>query len=453
MFRKKAILSLLILGLGFNILGSPNILANDTTVSIDEARNVAKNHILIAVNNNEMANEFWGDTVKFGEEDTLYDLNDNPSAYSFSIENKYAEPQGYIIVSADKTNVPIIEFAYTGLPVFKVPYEADTEESLTDTEESLDDITTESVYRIRNSNKSNRGNRSNRYDMPNKTYYLDGLTYINEYVDKEDEKVVVDILNNEVKSIDSLAANTRLRARNTNRMSKKINEEWKDLNTQSSTPPTSGGIITEEDIEGFEQDYYRAEYGSLTDDDYIYFDQGLFTNTYPQGNYCAPLAGANFCRHLYTSYELYGEFMPRDYSNVLDGTWNNVFDKMYRYMKTNTVENGTHPEDLEDGIKRYLEECGYDVSTGYDEPIEYDRVYQTIKRQEVPFFMEVWDHYRYKNHTMLGVGFEYYKYRSGDRSLYIEVIDAFQSGALPRRFVHSEVGSSSTAIIWVEFND
>src|SRR5690606_5392665 len=41
---------------------------------------------------------------------------ENPSAYLFELENEEGEPNGYVIVGANRFYVPIIEFAYQGMP-------------------------------------------------------------------------------------------------------------------------------------------------------------------------------------------------------------------------------------------------------------------------------------------------------------------------------------------------
>ena len=48
------------------------------------------------------------------EIEPFYDYNENISAYNIKIKNLNNEPSGYVIVSANKQEYPIIEYAYDG---------------------------------------------------------------------------------------------------------------------------------------------------------------------------------------------------------------------------------------------------------------------------------------------------------------------------------------------------
>jgi len=82
-------------------------MAASDTASLDEAKNVAKKFIA-KISTIKDFKEWKNAKVK--KIITCYDVDDSKSAYVFELEKngKYA---GYIVVSAKKTNYPVLEFS------------------------------------------------------------------------------------------------------------------------------------------------------------------------------------------------------------------------------------------------------------------------------------------------------------------------------------------------------
>lgn len=98
-----------------------NILENDLYASRDELSLVVMNHVIGAVNTvgenpkQEGTKEEspWSAGVGIKNIISLYDLEDSPAAYIYELCDLNGNPQGYVTVSAKKTQYPIISYQET----------------------------------------------------------------------------------------------------------------------------------------------------------------------------------------------------------------------------------------------------------------------------------------------------------------------------------------------------
>lgn len=368
---------------------------NDGSVTLDEAKKVAFNHIIWDMKTKEGESFKPG---KFGKVTTLYDLNDNPSAYLFELTDKNGSPNGYIVIGADKDYVPIIEYSYVGVPAI-----------ITASERAKADA--------KNNNISVKGE---------KLYYLQGLQYLFEIESNNDGKHTYDLTYG-IKKInkDDYSSIKKVKDENYRR-------QWDLLlSGNGSTPPTTADEYPLTDPDSYESgytskttknitSYYRTYY---TTTDFEEIDGTTYTN------HCGPTTGTNLMLYWYNrDTTKYSSLRPT-------GGWTDTFIELYDAMETG-INGTTYLPDYAYSTWRYFEDRNLDCSYVYS----YLNTFNSFKGDldaNRPVTLLVQGHVYYGDHFILGLGYIIYSY-SGSNSYYFRVADAWDG--TPNRYINYYVG-------------
>lgn len=372
-------------------------------ITIDEARLVAFNHVMSMMKLGQGQTP-WERGVRFSKEIVLYDLEDNPSAYSFEFETLDGKDCGYIIIGADKDYVPIIEYSFEGDPAFaKNSLEAKKYTSLS-------------------ANENEKITHVNRY------YYLKGLDYLAEYTCKDGNRVLIDVSNSSDFAIQD--KNEIKKQIKKNLISSQCRKAWNVLlTTNGSKPPTSGGYIT--NPADYESGYTTVEALNIGDWNLSYNTTSDFSSPCVA---CAPTAATN----------IYFWWYNKDkskYGELYDGNnWKTAYKETYNYMETKG--SSTRTDKLVSGYKKYFDSKKIKYKTvALDTTVSVN----DITSQSTPFHYCIYGHYIYKNHSLVGVGYYLFNYRNGYKSIYVRVADGWIRTAT--RFVHNGVGLNDTDMV------
>lgn len=411
-----ALLTILMsLGLSFSVFAAGN-----DTVSQEEAYNVAINFILgniasevpVDVEGDLFAHGYTSIQEKgFPEEfaiqkvECFYNSNQEVSAYYMPVIDANGTSRGYVIVSANKEEYPIIEYSFDG--TFYM-------------EEALDKIAeNEGISTLAEENAD--------------IFYLGGLCYATN-IDKT-AYIVNDSGYEKVSSLDTLETdNTNL----SNGDKANIHAEWEALEIVSggSNPPV-GQFITA-------PDNYESGYSSKTADYCAGMGSSYYIMTdFSSGGVCTPTAGTNLC--------LYWTRRNSGYSNLCAGTWQNTFKRIYTLMGTSTSEGTTWPSPARTGILNYFKERGLSNTEAYYSTCTSTTHFNDYIKAEInvgrPVLIALWNDARYGNHTVLGLGYTRYMYNGVYSSHYIRITDGWSSTV--DRYVHYETGRDSITRIRV----
>lgn len=363
--------------------------ANGNLIDEKTAKLVAFNHV---ISDMKMSNDSWKEGIRFEKSTTLYDLNDNPSAYLFEFMDSQDVPAGYIIISADPSYVPVIEFAYVGRPF---------------------------IYDALKQIDTNAKQEGQKFKENKKLYYLKGLTYLVECEDEQNGAVVYDI---------TLPKPTKILKQQAKEMLQGDNHHaalWNLLKVSNSNPPTSGDVITDPAT-------YESGYSSVSSDDVVSYNRYYFVTSDFSGysNHCAPTAGLNLVYYWYY----------RGKSDLYDSTnwWDDEFADMYTLMQTD--ENGTYVSNIPAAIESFFSARGYSCDAVNDSWVTWGDITGPVG-SDSPFLYHVFGHYIYQNHTVLGVGYKSYYYNITYSSSYIRIADGWTNYA--NRWVHLVTGLDS----------
>ena len=361
------------------------------SINGEQAQKIAIMHIqssLLLSENEVNDNWHWG--MLISEPMAIYDLNGNINSYYFSLSGEDKMDAGYIIIGANESYAPILEYSTSG---------------------SFQPV------------KVMKENRANRL------YYAGGLDYF--------------IYNNEnYKDMSGNIADVTIQIgqRPNVYSTEKFSDEWRiwknklsDL-TLMSNPPTSGGVITKPD--DYEKGYQNKSAKNVKGYNLSYKKTSDFNYT----NHCAPTAATNIMLYWYnrSSYS-YGKLRRNN-----DNTWKDTFERLYSLMGTSG--SGTSNANLSNAYTTYYEEAGYNPFVTYYSTASWDNMKTEIDN-EFPFHMIVQGHYYYGDHSIVGVGYEEYKYNIFSYSRYIRIVDGFASSS--GRFIHTSVGNSQIRMVRV----
>lgn len=304
----------------------------------------------------------------------LYDKSGNISAYYF----QYSD--AYIIVGANTQYYPIIEYSDDNNSFIEAAIKKYESEGYITSEINL--------------------------------YYTGDINY---YIGVKNSGVVEVIGAQESRKVDISS------------LSNDDTEEKQDWNfyknqiTGSSTPINV--IITNPDI--YESQYYSKTSKDVPNYDIIYFLTSDFSG---YSNHCSPTAGTNLLKYWYLRNNT-------KYNRLLiSNDWVASFKKLYGYFKTTSL--GTYDANLANGYYQYFRDCGIGLSKSQ---LLSNPAFSILK-QEIdagyPFHYSVYEHAKYKNHSVLALGYVTYTYRSGSSfttSNYIRVVDGGSNRA--NRFI------------------
>lgn len=389
-FARKAMYIIILLSLIFGEINSDRVVVyaeNENTPyqqTMSSAKEIAKVHLREVVEQGDQIGT-WNTKTKVENGIPLCNTEEEICAYVFQLKNKKKDA-GYIVVGGNDEQPPIIEYATSG------KFCAD---NLKDDE-----------YII-----------------------FDG--FLNYYKAKEDSNKVVELHD---ESIQKKKHDIKIMLKKEKGSYK---DEWENLDEQttayksSSAPNTNASIKTPGN---YESGYTSVKYVDVPAATYVfYFTVASFPG---YAGHCVPTAATNL---LYYWHE-------RKYWTLIDGTWENTFAKLYRYMDT-TPDGGTGPGQIPWGLNRYLEEINVHNANIW---VYYDPTWSQLKEEiegGAPFIYGIPDYDGDDGHAVLALGYAEYKYSSkqsatgNNYSRYLRVADGAYKEA--DRFVRVKESSSS----------
>lgn len=404
---KKVLVTVLSGAILITSMQLPVLLADSTTssiVDIDEAKKIAFAQVVSDMKVNK--EKSWQSVVNLNKITTLYDLDNNPSAYLFELTNEDSQPSGYIIVGADKGYAPIIEYSYSG----KV-------------------FLNEALEKSKNPKK----NRKN-----SKIYYLKGLNFLveNTYSDGVQNTYDVSTFDESNKNFKEVKK-TDFKKISLNDFDKNAyKNDWENLlNIYSSNPPTSGTTpITQTSLANYEKGFTSSRQVNV----YRYDSTGysIVNDFKDPRTACAPTAAVNLFRYWYA----------RDnetFKKLYDSNgWKTTYKTLFGYMGTSRSTGGTNPNNIGYSVYQYCKDKGCpmkDFTT--DTSVSWKDVTSEIVDGGRPFIYSIFGHYFYGNHAVLGIGIQEFKYSDGSYSNYIRIVDGFTN--TNNRYIHFTKGYSS----------
>lgn len=359
-------------------------------VSLKEAERVAVSHIqgVMAMD----SESDWNNGVRIKVRKALFDLDEEIAAYYFGLVNKNEEAGGYVIVSADTSGVPILEYSQEGKSFIDISIQKTGEKAAAE-------------Y---------GSNVKNGYS---KVLYLGNMTYYIKHVLESDECVMYDSTTS-----NSLNADKKeLKDKNKKDKRNSYNDLWENYsfsqNDKQSNPPDSGNDFITNPVM-YESNYNDYEYYVITKGDTYYNIMDDFSS----GNVCSPTAATNLCKYWYV----------RDttkYINLFkDASWDSVFWSFYEYMDTD-VNSGTSHDEFVDAYTMYFNEVGLSCSAYHSTWTNNGEFVVGELRNDRPCHLSLLGHYKYGNHSVLAIGYSRYIYNGGKNSLYIKIADGWTNYA------------------------
>ncbi len=128
-----------------------------------------------------------------------------------------------------------------------------------------------------------------------------------------------------------------------------------------------------------------------------------------------------------------------------DSTWLKTYQRFYSLMETSS--EGTNNGKLQNAYSTYLDEAGFDNATLiYNSTATWNSMYIEVS-DDYPFHFVVQDHYLYKDHSVLGVGYDEYNHGTLAKSRYIRVADGWTSSC--DRYIHTREGVGQIRMVSV----
>lgn len=325
--------------------------------------------------------------------DNIYDLTGEVVSYYVTLNNLSGNFCGYVIVSANKTDNPIMEFANSTTSFF---------------EEAIDSI-------------------GNAQDV-SKLYISDGIYGVRTDVIYEitnagcvqmDENTLISVNNLNDESEKDVAKNKDMWNEQINRYNSVYKED--NIALLSDDPRDDGNII-------YYPDNYEtvdARTNIVPGGDIPYFRMVAFG----QGGICSPVVATNLCYYWYRRDSSHFSGLYRD-------SWQNVCNIFIDYMETN-LESGTDESNLYNAYTWYFNEAGIGYNLNYYTGTHGGMDIVNEVDEGYPAHLNMHDHKVYKYHSVLAVGYNMYEYDAGD-SIYIKIVDGWgENGVaqLPNRYV------------------
>lgn len=341
---------------------------------------------------NEVSDSWhWGMTIS--EPTAMYDLLENVSSYYFLLSDENGDEAGYIIIGANSSYAPVIEYATSGSF-----YPAEALE--------IENATT--------------------------IHYTGGIDYL---ISDGETYFDVSSFGEAVEATEEVAQNASAYSMDD------FSDEWEMWENilaapvPASNPPTSGGAITKPD--NYETGYQTKDAKNITGYGLTYKTM----NDFDASDHCAPTAATNIMYYWYNrSSSTYGKLRKDG-----DSTWKATFNRFHSLMGT-TDGSGTPNANLKAAYTTYYKDAGFSPSVTYYSSASWSNM-ETEIDNNYPFHMIVQGHYYYGNHSIVGIGYEEYKHSTFSYSRYIRVVDGWTSST--GRFVHTSVGSSQVRMVKV----
>lgn len=227
---------------------------------------------------------------------TLYNNDERPSAYKFDIVDENNNYSGYIIIGAQETYAPVIEYSFSDTRGFLDTLQADDQ-----------------------------------------AYYVGGINY---YVVDTDGDVKDLSTGEEIKKPDIQLYNSNSRTTTTD-----YSSMWDSIyeNLEKNQTITPRFI---EDPEDLEYDYDRLRIGTLHDSTWAPY-RTMYDFPGDVGD-CGPVAAVNMMILGYESYDL----------DLKDGSWTSIYNRLFDLTECDP-DGGTYTHQLAAGIEEYITDCGY----------------------------------------------------------------------------------------------
>lgn len=346
--------------------------------NLDEAEKIAIMHIRSFIGKDDA--QMWKDGVRIIERRALFDCNNNIEAYYFGLQDKNENPAGYVITGANSAEMPIIEFSKNGNSFIN--------ESVQYIDEGLG------------------------INYSNKIYYLKNMVYVCEVSDGK-EYDYYDISTNSCPKVEETVLSTD-----------SITEDnkviWDNLieTSKGSNPPDNN--------EEFITDPWDYESGYSQNTNYTisnFTRNYCTTREFSQSSNCAPTAAVNMCLY----------WLGRGYDTLLNDSKYDTHERFYELMETNEHDLGTRDEDIADAYESYFDEIGINCNARlHYSTSEGQRVVDELSNNRaVNLIMH--NHRRYKDHSVLALGYIQFKYNGYGYSTYIRIADGWTKD--PDRYV------------------
>lgn len=340
----------------------------------------------------------WEEGTKVKKTYPVYDGKKEICAYVVELK-RGSEDAGYVVVGVGEENPPIIEFKTSG----------------------------------RFLDKKLQSNEYLFYDGSIDYYKVNEDTNRALNVENDQSSISVEEINSEDDEEDAITEENK--------------NEWKAIREKvklgGSAPPKNGGVNTSPSA-------YESGYTSITRKTapdaslYSYFVMTDFSS----GGVCVPTAVINLFKY-------YTDRKRLKTSLLLNNSWNDTFNRLKTYFKTVEYGNnaGTDMEDVKPGLDKYFKDINkYDAVThyygyGWDcDTADWAEMKRRIDLGE-PFIYGTSEHYVYKEHGVLAVGYLQYNYStvqaSGlSTSRYLQVADGWTNHA--DRYININVGNDAS---------
>lgn len=367
-------------------------------VSLKEAERVAVSHIQGVMAFDE--DSVWNNGVRIKQRKALFDLEEEIAAYYFGLVNREGEASGYVIVSANTSGVPVLEYAQDGESFIDISIEKTREKAAIEYDNNV------------NKNYS-------------KVFYLGDMVYCIKHVLENNECVMYDATTSSSLSVDKEDLKCISEKENN------YNDLWEEYcvlqSERQSNPPDSGNdFITSPGK--YESNYNDYQYNVVTNGDRYY----CIMDDFLAGKVCSPTAATNLCKYWYL----------RDttkYINLFkNSSWDSVFWSFYEYMNTD-VNSGTFHSEFVDAYTMYFNEVGLSCSAYHSTWTNNGEFVVEEVRNDRPCHLSLTEHYKYGDHDVLAIGYSKYIYNGAKDSLYIKIADGWTN--YPNRYVWA--GSTS----------
>lgn len=353
-----------------------------TLYTINDAEKVAIQHIRSIMSVDKP--DIWKNGVRISERKALFDFNNNINSYYFQLENYDGDVAGYVITGATSETYPIIEYSDTGESFISIAIDTISEERQIDNSFCK-------IYRSILDNtyacKVFNDNEGKIYDISD-AYFCE--------LGEKDLQYSENIVNN---------------------YADVWNEYIHNYNTGDSNAPDNEGDGFIFNPVLYESGYNLSSYFSLVTDRLQFKDMTDFSS----GAVCSPTAAVNLCIYWADKNEAkYGKLKFWD-------SWNESFWYFYSLMETD-LTNGTKENKIAGAYQEYFMRMGLSCDANFHE--------HTNNGQDIveeldcgrPVHLMLHDHYKYKNHSVIALGYMQFRYDDYD-SIYIRIADGWSRTA------------------------
>ena len=204
----------------------------------------------------------------------------------------------------------------------------------------------------------------------------------------------------------------------------------KDLNSigesneaSGSNPPNDGGDFITSPSK-YESGYTYKRVKTITN---ALIDYKVMANL-SEGEVGAPTAATNYMLYWYKR-------NYKKYKNLCSKSWQNTFSKLSNYMKTSKTA-GTKDSNIKMGYEKYIKGCKLHASATLHEGTHNGADIVKEIDKDRPCHLVVHKHRKYKDHSVLAVGYQKYTYKSfftNKDQIYIRIADGWDKR--PGRYV------------------